>query len=91
MKGEQAVFLVVQHQQGTGVPLRECAVGDGGLDLFGKAQQAQGVCHAHPAAAHALRDAFLRHAELALQLIVRGGLFEGVEICALDVFDEREF
>ena len=34
-------------------------------------------------------DFFLRHVEFAAQLLVRGGLIDGIQVFALDVLDER--
>jgi len=54
-------------------------------------EEAQGVGDRCARLADAARDFFLREAEIFLEALVGGGFFDGVEVLALEVFDECEF
>ncbi len=70
---------------------RERAFGKRPLDGVGQIQQAQGVGHRGAGLADALGDVFLREAGLAHQVAVALGLFDQVQVRALQVLDQRHF
>src|SRR5690606_18848390 len=59
-------------------------------DLVGQVQQAQQVRDMAAAFVERLGQTFLRVAETVHQLAEGGGLFDRVQIGALDVFDQRD-
>jgi len=69
----------------------ERAFGERPLDGVGQIQQAQGVGHRGAGLADALGDFFLREAGFAHQIAVALGLFDQVQIRALQILDQRHF
>ena len=61
-----------------------------GLDFRGQVEEAHRVGDGGPALADALGDVFLGEAEVFVQALVGGGLFNGIEILALEILDEGE-
>ena len=54
-------------------------------------EQSHCVCHRGPAPADLLRNFFLTHSEFLGEARVTLRFFDRVKICALQVFDQREF
>ena len=60
------------------------------LDGVGQSEQAEEVRDRRPLLPNPLRDLFLRQAELLVELVVCVGLFDRVQVLALDVLDQRD-
>ena len=71
------------------MPHRQPAARDFGAHFLRQLQQPHVVGDRRSILADGLGNFFLRHVEVGAQLLVRGGLIDGIEIFALDVFDER--
>lgn len=84
-------FAVFEGEDGFGVSDGDGACGDEGLDVFVEVEEAHGVGDGCARLAYGFGDFLLFHAELASEADVAGGFFDGVEVGALKVFDERHF
>ena len=70
---------------------RKPAFAEVALNVGGQFQQAQSVGHHGAALADFGRDFLLRELELLDELGVTLGFFDGIEVLALEVLDERQF
>ena len=59
-------------------------------DLLRQVEQAQGVCDGRTGLAHPFCHLLLGHAVALHQLLIAGRLLDGVEVLALQVFDQRD-
>ena len=84
-------FSLGQSENDLGVADRKPAVADEILDGQRQFQQAQGIGHHGAALADLAGDFLLRELELLGELRVAVGFLDGVEIFALEIFDERQF
>jgi hypothetical protein len=79
-----------QGEEGAGVAFGDAAVDEGALEGGRQAEEAEGVSDGNAAAAGALGDLGLGEAVVLDEALVGAGLFEGVEVVPLDVFDQGE-
>jgi hypothetical protein len=70
------------------VTFGDVAFGQGLLDRAFEVEKPEGVGDGRSGSTDAHRDLLLRQAELVGQLAIRVSLLDGIEIGALDVFDE---
>jgi len=80
---------IAERQQRACVAGRERPVLDELQDLLRQRQQPRRIGDGGARLAHALRHIILRHAVHVLQGAVAFGLFDGVQVLALQVFDQR--
>jgi len=88
--GELARF-VLDAEDGLGVTDGEAGVGEEVLDVFVEVEEAHGVGDGGAGLADALGDFLLFEAELACEAGISGSFLDGVEVGALEVFDEGHF
>ena len=79
-----------QCQQGSSMTGREISLLDEPLDLLREGQQAHGVGHGGAGLAHPMGGLLLGEAILLDEGPVTGGLFHGVQVLTLEVFDEAD-
>ncbi len=79
-----------QRGQGPRLAATQAALAQQVLHLGGQLQQAQRIGHGGATLADALPDGLMRQAEALAQAAVRLGLFDGVEIGALQILDQGE-
>ena len=83
------LLIFRQTEQCTGVAHLQVAMGQHGLDDFRQRDQAQQVGHGHAGFTHCLGHLLLGQLEFLLQTLQGDGLFDRVEVFALDVLDQR--
>ena len=52
-------------------------------------EQSQNICDRRPVFADSVRNLLLRKAEFAHEPLVSGGLLNRIEVCSLQILDER--
>ena len=82
--------MLLYRQQRPGVTLGELAFLNQRLHLIRQLQQAKEVGDGRPVPSHQTGDLCLGKLELLAQTLVSGGLIDGRQVVALQVFDEGE-
>jgi len=86
------LFLVgFEGEQHLGMAHRNAPLFEKRLSVRLEVQKPHGVCYRGAALANALGDVVLSQAEIAVEPFVGAGLFDGIEIFALEIFNQREF
>ena len=80
---------IFQAEQDFGMADRELAAGKQGLDVRGEVEKANGIGDGGPVFADALGDFFLFQQKFASEPGVGFGFLDGIQVFALEVFDER--
>ena len=88
--GSLLLRICLERQQRTGVPAGKLAAFQQLAHIGAESEQAQAVCHGRARFADARGGFLLRHLIVFHQGLVALGLFDGVEILALQVFDQRQ-
>lgn len=73
------------------MPDGQQALGQPRLDLLMQIKQAHGICNRRTAPAHFLRDVFLTHPKFIREPRIRLRFLDGIEVRALQIFDQRNF
>ncbi|MNO60163.1 hypothetical protein D3C76_507670 [compost metagenome] len=81
--------ILFKAEQSASMTHLQVAMGEHGLDRFRQRDQAQQVGHGNPRLANGIGHLLLGQFELLLQALQGEGLFQRVEVFALDVLDQR--
>src|SRR6185437_5703355 len=86
-----AFLCVWQPDQSSGMTGGQLSVANQGANGFRQGQESQCVRDMAAAFADFLRHLLLREFEPLHEFVIGGGFFNGVEICALNIFDDGDF
>ena len=85
------LLLVGDVDEGAGVSHGDMSVADGDLHLGGQLQQSQEIGHGTAALANLVAHFLLGHVTFVDEALVGDGHLNGVQVLAMDVFDEGQF
>src|SRR3979490_208914 len=81
----------LKGKQHLGMAYRKAPLFEKGLSVRLQIQKPHGVCNRGAAFANALRNLVLGEAEIVVEPFVGASFFDGVEVLALEVFNQGEF